>query len=93
MSPKSRIPAPDAGDTWVPRPRRRETPIGFLGHTVTFLGCCTLGGVLLAGLILPAAGAVGLGAKSSAEGFESIPDDFKAPALTQATQVFDAKEA
>ncbi|MFD7597479.1 transglycosylase domain-containing protein [Kitasatospora sp. NPDC059812] len=91
MSPKSRIPAPDAGDTWVPRPRRRETPIGFLGHTVTFLGCCTLGGVLLAGLILPAAGAVGLGAKSSAEGFESIPDDFKAPALTQATQVFDAK--
>ncbi|MEV6466441.1 transglycosylase domain-containing protein [Kitasatospora sp. NPDC051702] len=91
MSRKSRIPAPDAGDTWVPRPRRRVTPLGFLGHTVTFLGSCTLGGVLLAGLVLPAAGAVGLGAKSGAESFESIPDDFKTPPLTQATQIYDAK--
>ncbi|MFJ9608811.1 transglycosylase domain-containing protein [Kitasatospora sp. NPDC101176] len=67
------------------------TPLGFLGHTVTFLGSCTLGGVLLAGLVLPAAGAVGLGAKSGAESFESIPDDFKTPPLTQATQIYDAK--
>ncbi|WP_051709010.1 transglycosylase domain-containing protein [Streptomyces sp. NRRL S-350] len=91
MSPKSRIPAPDPGDTWVPRPRRRETPLGILGHAAKFLGASVLGGVLLAGLILPGAGAVGLGAKSGAEGFENIPDDFKAPPLTQATQIFDAK--
>ncbi|MET8624365.1 transglycosylase domain-containing protein [Kitasatospora sp. NPDC004669] len=91
MSPKSRIPAPDPGDTWVPRPRRRETPLGILRHAATFLGSSVLGGVLLAGLILPAAGAVGLGAKSGAESFESIPDDFKTPPLTQATQIFDAK--
>ncbi|MET8544627.1 transglycosylase domain-containing protein [Kitasatospora sp. NPDC004799] len=92
MSPKSRIPAAsDPGDTWVPRPRRRETPLGILGHAATFLGASALGGVLLAGLILPAAGAVGLGAKSGAEGFESIPDDFRTPPLTQATQIFDAK--
>ncbi|MGW2873427.1 transglycosylase domain-containing protein [Kitasatospora sp. NPDC001225] len=91
MSPKSRIPAAsDPGDTWVPRPRRRETPIGFLGHAATFLGSSVLGGVLLAGLILPAAGAVGLGAKNGAEGFESIPDDFRTPPLSQATQIFDA---
>ncbi|MFD4658793.1 transglycosylase domain-containing protein [Kitasatospora sp. NPDC058444] len=91
MSPKSRIPAAsDPGDTWVPRPRRRETPIGILGHAATFLGASVLGGVLLAGLILPAAGAVGLGAKNGAEGFESIPDDFKTPPLSQATQIFDA---
>ncbi|MBV6700530.1 transglycosylase domain-containing protein [Kitasatospora aureofaciens] len=91
MSPKNRIPAPGPGDTWEPRPRRRETPLGLVGHTVKFLGCSALGGVLLAGIVLPAAGAVGLGAKNGAESFESIPDDFKAPPLTQATQIFDAK--
>ncbi|MFD8787485.1 transglycosylase domain-containing protein [Kitasatospora sp. NPDC059599] len=92
MSPKSRrrIPTQDPGDTWVPRPRRRETPLGFLGHAATFLGASVLGGVLLAGLVLPAAGAVGLGAKNGAEGFQNIPDDFKTPPLTQATQIFDA---
>ncbi|MFE6056829.1 transglycosylase domain-containing protein [Kitasatospora sp. NPDC056446] len=90
MSPKSRIPSRDRGDTWVPRPSRRETPLGLLGHAATFLGASVLGGVLLAGLILPAAGAVGLGAKSGAEGFQNIPDDFKTPPLTQATQIFDA---
>ncbi|MGW2250541.1 transglycosylase domain-containing protein [Kitasatospora sp. NPDC001660] len=91
MSPKSRIPAPDPGDTWVPRPRRRQTPLGLVGHSVRFLGCSVLGGVLLAGIVLPAAGAIGLGAKNGAESFESIPDDFKTPPLTQATQIFDAK--
>ncbi|MEV0538021.1 transglycosylase domain-containing protein [Kitasatospora sp. NPDC050463] len=48
-------------------------------------------GVLLAGLALPAAGALGLTAKSTAEGFEDIPDDFRTPPLTQSTQIFDAK--
>ncbi|MGW3039839.1 transglycosylase domain-containing protein [Kitasatospora sp. NPDC001159] len=48
-------------------------------------------GVLLAGLALPVAGGIGLTAKSAAEGFEDIPDDFKTPPLTQATQIFDAK--
>ncbi|MFE2409576.1 transglycosylase domain-containing protein [Kitasatospora sp. NPDC059408] len=91
MSRKSRIPAPDPGDTWVPRPRRRETPLGLVGHTATFLGSSVLGGVLLAGIVLPGAGAIGLGAKNGAESFESIPDDFKTPPLTQATQIFDAK--
>ncbi|MQS10874.1 penicillin-binding protein [Streptomyces kaniharaensis] len=62
-----------------------------VGHAVTFLGSSVLGGVLLAGIVLPAAGAVGLGAKNGAESFENIPDDFKTPPLTQATQIFDAK--
>ncbi|MFI5646683.1 transglycosylase domain-containing protein [Kitasatospora sp. NPDC051705] len=48
-------------------------------------------GVLLAGLALPAVGGIGLTAKGTAEGFEDIPDDFKTPPLTQATQIFDAK--
>ncbi|MFE5580479.1 transglycosylase domain-containing protein [Kitasatospora sp. NPDC056531] len=50
-----------------------------------------LSGVLLAGLVLPVAGGIGLTAKSTAEGFDDIPDDFKTPPLTQATQIFDAK--
>ncbi|MFF2045893.1 transglycosylase domain-containing protein [Kitasatospora sp. NPDC058170] len=48
-------------------------------------------GALLAGMALPAAGALGLTAKSTAEGFDDIPDDFRTPPLTQATQIFDAK--
>ncbi|MFH8379914.1 transglycosylase domain-containing protein [Kitasatospora sp. NPDC018058] len=48
-------------------------------------------GVLLAGLALPVAGGIGLTAKDTAESFDNIPDDFKTPPLTQATQIFDAK--
>ncbi|MEV6976897.1 transglycosylase domain-containing protein [Kitasatospora sp. NPDC093806] len=47
--------------------------------------------MLLAGLALPAAGGIGLTAKDTAEGFDEIPDDFKTPPLTQATQIYDAK--
>ncbi|MFE7563374.1 transglycosylase domain-containing protein [Kitasatospora sp. NPDC057500] len=47
-------------------------------------------GALLAGMALPAVGALGLTAKNTAEGFEDIPDDFRTPPLTQVTQVFDA---
>ncbi|MFD5915236.1 transglycosylase domain-containing protein [Kitasatospora sp. NPDC058201] len=50
-----------------------------------------LSGVLLAGMALPAVGALGLTAKNTAEGFSNIPDDFKTPPLSQATQIFDAK--
>ncbi|MGW6917495.1 transglycosylase domain-containing protein [Kitasatospora sp. NPDC054939] len=56
-----------------------------------FLGYSTLAGVLLAGLALPAAGALGLTAKSGVESFEDIPSDFKAPPLPQATTIYDAK--
>ncbi|MFD0397289.1 transglycosylase domain-containing protein [Kitasatospora sp. NPDC127121] len=56
-----------------------------------FLGVSVLSGVLLAGLALPAVGAIGLTAKDTAESFSNISDDFKTPPLTQATQIFDAK--
>ncbi|MFF2044509.1 transglycosylase domain-containing protein [Kitasatospora sp. NPDC058170] len=56
-----------------------------------FLGVSVLSGVLLAGMALPAVGALGLTAKNTAESFDNIPDDFKTPPLTQATQIFDAK--
>ena len=62
-----------------------------VGNGVKFLGVSVLSGVLLAGLALPAVGAMGLTAKDTAESFQNIPDDFKTPPLTQATQIFDAK--
>ncbi|WP_406096023.1 transglycosylase domain-containing protein [Kitasatospora purpeofusca] len=85
------MPSSEPHDTWVPRPRRRETPLGLLGHGVKFLGYSTLAGVLLAGIALPAAGALGLGMKSGVEEFDSIPADLKTPALTQASWIYDAK--
>ncbi|MEU6237320.1 transglycosylase domain-containing protein [Kitasatospora sp. NPDC047058] len=61
-----------------------------LGHAVKFLGYSTLAGVLLAGIALPAAGALGLTAKNTADDFDNIPDDFKTPPLTQASFIYDA---
>ncbi|MET9402753.1 transglycosylase domain-containing protein [Kitasatospora sp. NPDC002965] len=91
MSRRSRRNAsPEPFDTWVPRPRRRETPLGLLGHGVKFLGYSTLAGVLLAGIALPAAGALGLGVKNSVDGFDNIPDDFRTPPLTQASWIYDS---
>ncbi|WP_380283736.1 transglycosylase domain-containing protein [Kitasatospora purpeofusca] len=69
----------------------RNSALRFARYGVTFLGVSVVSGALLAGLALPAAGALGLTAKNTAEGFDDIPDDFKTPPLTQATQVFDAK--
>ena len=56
-----------------------------------FLGLSILSGLLLAGLTLPAVGALGVGAKSSAENFDSMPDDFKTPTLSQASFIYDSK--
>ncbi|WP_395298111.1 transglycosylase domain-containing protein [Kitasatospora hibisci] len=74
-------------------PPARTSPLRLARHGATFLGVSVVSGVLLAGIALPAAGALGLTAMDTAEGFENIPDDFKTPPLTQATQIFDAKGA
>ncbi|WP_405360382.1 penicillin-binding protein [Kitasatospora sp. NBC_00085] len=91
MAPKRPQAPQPPGNTGAPRGRRRGSPLDFAGHGVKFLGVSVLSGVLLAGMALPAVGALGLTAKSTAESFENIPDDFKTPPLTQATQIFDAK--
>ncbi|MFE2414672.1 transglycosylase domain-containing protein, partial [Kitasatospora sp. NPDC059408] len=91
MAPKRPQAPQPPGNTGAPRGERRGSPLDFAGHGVKFLGVSVLSGVLLAGLALPAVGALGLTAKDTAESFENIPDDFKTPPLTQATQIFDAK--
>ncbi|MFE5580241.1 transglycosylase domain-containing protein [Kitasatospora sp. NPDC056531] len=91
MAPKRPQASQPPGNTGAPRRKRSGSPLDHVGNGVKFLGVSVLSGVLLAGLALPAVGAMGLTAKDTAESFQNIPDDFKTPPLTQATQIFDAK--
>ncbi|RSS80477.1 transglycosylase domain-containing protein [Streptomyces sp. WAC06614] len=56
-----------------------------------FLGVSVLAGVVLAGLAIPAAGAFGLAAKGTVEGFDEIPANLKTPPLSQRTTILDAE--
>ncbi|MFE6159773.1 transglycosylase domain-containing protein, partial [Streptomyces sp. NPDC056486] len=56
-----------------------------------FLGVSVLAGAVLAGIALPAAGALGLAAKGSVEGFDEIPSNLKQPPLSQRTTILDNK--
>ncbi|MFJ8754232.1 transglycosylase domain-containing protein [Streptomyces sp. NPDC102441] len=54
-----------------------------------FLGVAALAGAVLAGIALPAAGALGLAAKGTVEGFDEIPSNLKTPPLSQRTTILD----
>ncbi|ALO09371.1 Multimodular transpeptidase-transglycosylase [Streptomyces venezuelae] len=56
-----------------------------------FLGVSVLSGAVLAGIALPAAGALGLAAKGTVEGFDEIPSNLKTPPLSQRTTILDAE--
>ncbi|WAL96922.1 transglycosylase domain-containing protein [Streptomyces sp. Je 1-369] len=56
-----------------------------------FLGVSVLAGAVLAGIALPAFGALGLAAKGSVEGFDEIPANLKQPPLSQRTTILDNK--
>ncbi|WP_432135113.1 MULTISPECIES: transglycosylase domain-containing protein [unclassified Streptomyces] len=56
-----------------------------------FLGVSVLAGGLLAGLALPAVGALGLAAKGSVESFDELPANLKTPPLSQRTAILDAE--
>jgi membrane peptidoglycan carboxypeptidase len=56
-----------------------------------FLGVSVLAGAVLAGIALPAAGALGLAAKGSVEGFDEIPANMKQPPLSQRTTILDSE--
>ncbi|MCX4800097.1 transglycosylase domain-containing protein [Streptomyces sp. NBC_01214] len=58
-----------------------------------FLGVSVLSGVVLAGMAIPAAGALGLAAKGTVEGFDEIPANLKTPPLSQRTTILDAEGA
>lgn len=56
-----------------------------------FLGVSVLAGAVTAGIALPAAGALGLAAKGSVQGFDEIPSHLKSPQLSQRTTILDGK--
>ncbi|MFF0477905.1 transglycosylase domain-containing protein [Streptomyces sp. NPDC004284] len=60
-------------------------------QTAKFLGVSVLAGAVLAGIALPAAGALGLAAKGTVEGFDEIPSNLKTPPLSQRTTILDAE--
>ncbi|MGH3323432.1 MAG: transglycosylase domain-containing protein [Streptomyces sp.] len=55
-----------------------------------FLGVSVLAGGVLAGLVLPAVGGLGLAAKGTVEGFDEIPANLERPPLSQRTTILDA---
>ncbi|MFE3855237.1 transglycosylase domain-containing protein [Streptomyces griseorubiginosus] len=56
-----------------------------------FLGVSVLAGAVMAGIALPAAGALGLAAKGSVESFDELPANLKTPPLSQRTTILDAE--
>jgi membrane peptidoglycan carboxypeptidase len=56
-----------------------------------FLGVSVLSGAVLAGLALPAVGALGLAAAGTMEGFDEIPAMMERPPLSQNTTILDAE--
>ncbi|GHK04367.1 carboxypeptidase [Streptomyces sp. Y2F8-2] len=56
-----------------------------------FLGVSVLAGAVMAGIALPAAGALGLVAKGSVQGFDDIPASLKSPQLSQRTTILDSQ--
>lgn len=54
-----------------------------------FLGVSVLAGAVMAGIALPAAGALGLAAKGSVQSFDDIPANLKSPQLSQRTTILD----
>ena len=72
-------------------PKRSGSPVDKAKLAVNLAGVSVLAGLLTAGLALPAVGALGLTAKGTADSFDSIPADFKAPTLAQASYIYDAK--
>ncbi|GGZ81184.1 transglycosylase domain-containing protein [Streptomyces bluensis] len=56
-----------------------------------FLGVSVLAGAVMAGIALPAVGALGLAAKGSVEGFDELPANLKRPPLSQRTTILDSE--
>jgi membrane peptidoglycan carboxypeptidase len=63
---------------------------GTAQQAVNFIGVSVLAGVVLAGIALPAVGAMGLGVKNTAKSFDDLPGELKRPTLSQASHILDA---
>ncbi|MFJ8310808.1 MULTISPECIES: transglycosylase domain-containing protein [unclassified Streptomyces] len=72
---------------------KKRSGAGLTGtqQAAKFLGVSVLAGAVLAGIALPAAGALGLAAKGTVNGFDEIPANLKTPPLSQRTTILDDK--
>ncbi|MFJ7258856.1 transglycosylase domain-containing protein [Streptomyces globosus] len=72
---------------------KKRSGAGLTGpqQAAKFLGLSVLSGVVLAGIAIPGAGALGLAAKGTVEGFDEIPANLKTPPLSQRTTILDAE--
>jgi membrane peptidoglycan carboxypeptidase len=68
-------------------PLRPSSESGFISRLVLFLVVSVLSGVLVAGLVLPVLGSVGLVARKSADGFEDLPAELEIPPLPQRSRI------
>jgi membrane peptidoglycan carboxypeptidase len=71
--------------------KRSRSPLYKVGLGLNLVGASVLAGTLVAGLALPAVGAIGFSAKSATTSFNEIPAEFTAPTLSQASTIYDAK--
>ncbi|MEZ0092659.1 transglycosylase domain-containing protein [Streptacidiphilus sp. EB129] len=69
---------------------RFRSPLRQVGLGARLLGVSALAGAVVAGLALPAVGGLGIGAKTASNDFNSIPDTFVIPPLSQASTIYDA---
>jgi membrane peptidoglycan carboxypeptidase len=71
-------------------PRRGPGDSGVIQRLTLFLGVSVLAGVLVAAMMLPFAGSVGLAARESARSFEELPSDLETPPLPQQSKILAA---
>ena len=63
---------------------------GFVTRLALFLGVSVLSGLLVAGLALPVVGGLGLVARDSADGFDSLPAELEIPPLPERSRLLAA---
>jgi membrane peptidoglycan carboxypeptidase len=69
------------------RAKRPRSESGFISRLVLFLVVSLLSGVLVAGLVLPVVGSVGLVARKSADGFMDLPGELDIPPLPERSRI------
>ncbi len=69
---------------------RPERDGGFVSRLILFLLVSVLCGLLVAGVTLPVVGGLGLAARDSAKGFESLPDELEIPPLPERSRILAA---
>ena len=70
--------------------KRSHGVIRRFGLGAAMVGASVLAGTLVAGLALPAVGAIGFGSKSAVTDFNNLSSAFTEPTLSQASTIYDA---